>query len=377
MVRRPNTAVILARLNPLSLEPVSRTVEVGEYHDAWSLSPNRSQLALGISAPGRRGRVGILIVDLETMRVAREIETGIAAEALAWLAPRLIVAGLQRGGTVLVDPLTGEIVRRWPKFSDPQAAVPTRNGVVMLFPGPLETPDAAGAARLVLVDKRGRLRSVALERIRLAFREGVQSDEAGLAAGPGRARAYVFAADAPFAEVHLRRMAVAYRRVDALFPTPDDLGGGEVEPQGELSWRYRRALSVGNGRVLVFGRDDFGRVDSDDYVAVGAGAVVVDTVTWSSCVLDRTAGGAALVGGRVLAYGRGDASSRGLRAYTREGRKAFHLFQREHVWHAQGAGNLAYAHTGRAVYVVDVSAGKVVSEIAPRAELVDVVAGPS
>lgn len=82
---------VLARLDSLSLKPVSPQVPIPEYHDAWSLSPDGSQIALGMSAPGREGRVGVLLVDLDAMKVVRGIETGIAAEALAWLAPRVLV----------------------------------------------------------------------------------------------------------------------------------------------------------------------------------------------------------------------------------------------------------------------------------------------
>jgi hypothetical protein len=90
MLQQPDTGVILARLDPLSLDPVSRRVHLGEYHGAWSLSPDGTQLALGVSAPGESGRIGIVIVDPEDMRIVRAIETGGAAEALAWLTPHVL-----------------------------------------------------------------------------------------------------------------------------------------------------------------------------------------------------------------------------------------------------------------------------------------------
>ena len=379
----PSTAVVLARLDPLSLEPVSGSVEVGEYHDAWSMSPDGSHVAL---ARGGQG-IGVVIVDLDAMKVVRKVQTGIAAEELGWLAPRLLVAGLQRGGTVVVDPRTGEILRRWPRFSDPQASARTPQGLVMLFPGPLPTASVRPAARLAVVDVRGRLRSVTLERIRLALRDGVQWDEAGLAVDPRRARAYVFAADAPVAEVDLRTMRFSYHRVEPLFMRPREVRGSEAQPDADLSWRYRRALWLGDGRVLVFGGDDLGP-SSEGSRAIATGAMLVHTATWSACLLDAGAGGAAFVGGRVLVYGRGDRSSLGLRAYTVDGREAFRLFEREQVSDVNGAGHLAYV-SGRvleisrqggprsAFYVVDVSSGKVVTEIRPAAELVDVIAGSS
>lgn len=331
------------------------------------------------------------------MKVVRKVETGIAAEALAWLAPRLLVAGLQRGGTVVVDPLTGTILRRWPPLSDwptlsdpPQASARTRDGgLVMLFPGRRSNARTqTAAAQLAVVDALGHLRSVALERIRLAFHDGVQWDAAGLAVDPARARAYVVAADAPVAEVDLRTLRVSYHRLEVLFLRPGELAGSEAQPDDELSWRSRRALWLGEGRVLVLGRDYFRSAGSEVFEAIAAGAVLVDTATWSSCVLDARAAGAAFVAGRVLVYGRGDHRSRGLRAYTADGRKAFHLLDGKRVWGVQVAGRLAYV-SGRpiefspyggsrsVVYVVDARSGKVLSEIAPRGGLVDVVAGPS
>lgn len=129
--------------------------------------------------------------------------------------------------------------------------------------------------------------------------------------------------------------------------------------------------------MLVFGQDGFAAAGVQDFQAIAAGAILVDTATWSSCVLDTSAGGAAFVAERVLVYGRGDPARRGLRAYTVEGREAFHLFDGEQVWDIQVAAQLAYVSTRSAVHVVDVKSGKVVSEIVPPVELVDVIPGSS
>lgn len=375
----PNTAVIFARLDPLSLRPVSRRVRLGEYHDAWSLSPDRSRLALGVSAPGHTGRVGIVIVDLQAMKIVRQIETGGAAEALAWFAPDLLVAALVREGTVLVDPRTGKILRRWPRLSEPQASAGTRDGLVLLFPGPLRATDegeGTAAPRLAVVDAAGRLRSVVLERMQLGvrYREGVGfADEAGLAVDPNRERAYVFAANAPVADVDLGTMRVSYHRLEPLFLRPGELRGAAVQPE-DVGARIRRAFWLGDGHVLVFGRDLVleGREGFDSN---GAGATLVDTAQWKSCMLDARGGSAAFVEGRLLVYGGRDPSSTGLRGYTIDGREAFDLLDRIEVWNAQPAGEVAYLRTRTAVYIVDVVSGNVLSEIKPPVELVDVVAG--
>lgn len=310
------------------------------------------------------------------MQLGREVQTGIAAEALGWLAPRLLVAGLQRGGTVIVDPLTGEIVHRWPGFSFPDASARTPDSLVMLLPQ-LRTAEpnlpltrVAGAPRLAVVDAKGGLRSVTLSRIPLGVRSrnGIPyQDHAALAVDAVRARAYVFAANAAAAAVDLRTMRVSYHRLAS---------GRSGQSMKKVLARERHALLLGDGRVLVFGRD-FVPSGRSPFAAVAAGATLVDLGDWTSRVLDPRAGGAAFAAGRLLVYGSRGVAEPGLRSYTLEGRKAFHLFDREQVWDVQTAGSLAYVRTPRALRVVDLTSGKVVSKIVPLVELLDVIVASS
>jgi len=269
----------------------------------------------------------------------------------------------------------------------PDASARTRDGLVLLFPGPLRaTAEGEGTAapRLAVIDAPGRLRSVALERIQLGvrYREGVGfADEARLAVDPGRERAYAFAADAPVADVDLRTMRVTYHRLEALFLGPGEFGGAGAQPKGAVRARNRRALWLGDGHVIVFGRD-YVATDGEDFASIPAGATLVDTARWSLCMLDARASGAAFDAERLLVYGPGSPVSRdlrgvGLRAYTVEGRETFHLFDREQVWDVQVTANRAYVRTARAVYLVDARSGNVLSEIVPPPELVDVVVEPS
>jgi hypothetical protein len=181
-------------------------------------------------------------------------------------------------------------------------------------------------------------------------------------------------------------MRVSYHRLEAFFLSPGELRGTKVG-QEDVRARIRRALWLGDGRVLVFGRDlvPAGR---EGLPSIAAGATLVNTARWSSCTLDAKAGGAAFVAGKVLTYGSGDPASRGLRGYTVQGQAAFHLVEGERVSEVQAAGHLAYVRgsvievspqggTRSTVYVVDVRSGKILREIAPRGELIDVVAGSS
>ena len=347
---------------------------MGEYHDAWSLSPDRSQLALGISAPGRKQRIGILIVDLRAMQVVTRVETGIAAQALGWPAPRRLVASLQTGGTVLVDPLTGKILRRWPGFSYPDASARTRGGFVMLFGGTNEalfggspvTPPRSIVPRLGVVDARGRLRSVPLEQIRLTVRYRLYSaDRAGMAVDPSQARAYVFAANAPAAIVDLRTMRVSYR--------PVALGPRDGENRKVLA-RDRRALWLEDGQVVVFGLD---RLPEAGRETTPAGATLVNTATWRTRLLDRTADGAAFAAGTLLTYRSRGAVRNGLRMYALGGGRGLTLLDGEDVVDVQAASGRAYVRTPSAVYVLDVMSKRIVNKIVPPVELRDVIIGSS
>ena len=366
-----NRPAILARFDPFSLSAVSPKVEVGEYHHAWSFSPDGSQLAL---ARGGQG-IGIQIVDLAAMKLVREVQTGIAAEALGWLAPRRLVAGLQRGGTVLVDPVTGAIVRRWPGFSFPDAWARSRDGLVMLLPRLRKSPPnlpltrVAGPPRLAVADAQG-LRSVLLGRIRLGVRvrNGIHfGDYAGLAVDPERGRAYVFAGSAPVAEIDLRTMRISYHR---LRPSPSGRARRNVLA------RDRSALWLGDGRMLVFGRDELVPTRRERFPSSPAGASLIDTATWRRRLIDAKAGGAAFAGGRLLAFGS-DGVKVGLRAYTLGGRKAFELFKNQRVLDVFVTADWAYVRLPTAVYVIDVTSGKIIRKITPPVDLLDLIVGPS
>jgi hypothetical protein len=372
ILERPaNGSAFLARLDPQSLKPVSRKVEVGEYHRTWTLSPDGSHVALGVGGQG----IGIEIVELETMKLVRRVRTGIAAEALDWLTPRRLVAGLQRGGTVLVDPRTGRILRRWPAFSFPDASAHAPGRFVLLVPQLRKsTPGlplrrVAGSPRLAVVDAKGRLRSVTLRRIRLGVRSsnGIQyADHAGLVVDRAREQAYVVAAGAPVANVDLRTMRVSYHRLEPLLQ----------RPRNPVVVRERGALALGSGQLVVFGRDLVIAHGPKEPVLVPAGAAVVNTAGWSWHTLDRAGTGVALAGRRIVVYGPGryPAAGVGLRGYTAGGRRVFSLFNRKRVFDVRVAGRSLYVRTSRAVHVVDGRSGKVVREIAPPVDLVDVIA---
>lgn len=360
-------SAVLARRDALSFQPVSRSIAVPEYHDAWALSPDGKQIALGISAPssefgGRQGRVGVLLVDLTTMRVLRGIETGIAADALAWLTPTRLVAGLLREGTVLIDPRTGTIVTRWPEFSDPQASAQTDDALVMLAgPDPDTTADTATApVRLAVVDASAGLRTVSLERIELRsqFADGTHySDRAGLAVDPTHKRALVVAAGSPIAEVDLRTLRVTYHS-NVL---------EDVQATNDVLAHTRNALWLRDERFLVFGRDVR---PSGEFAA---GASIIDTADWTSCSINAEAGKATISPDRLLLYADGAGPGVGLRGYTVTGRPAFQLFAGDHLSNVFVAAGRAYIQNMRRFRVVDASTGEILSDIPASFQIADLI----
>jgi hypothetical protein len=380
MFSLPNTAVVLVRVAPLSLEPISRRVVIGEYHQAWSRSPDGSKVALGTGGQG----IGVKIVDLEAMRVIGRVDTGIAAEELAWLSPRRLVAGLQRGGTVVIDPQSGSVLRRWRHAGSPTASVRIPEGVVTLH-GVGTSGVRRTNPRLAVVDQRGeRFRNATLRGIQLEVREEagfIFTDYAGLAVDPQRARAYVVAADSPVAEVDLNTMRVTYHRLESLELPPNELAG-KAYPSDAVLQRRRVGVWLGGGRLAVSGRDVV-RGDSGKFTIVPGGLTLVDVGTWGECTLTGNSSGATLVGQRLLSYGPGrpvsaqgaGTESNGLTGFTLRGREAFQLFAGEPVWDVHATARRAYVRTRRGLRVVEPRSGQVLRAITPAPDLVDVISG--
>lgn len=331
-----NSATILARLDPLSLAVRPPRLEVGEYHSAWSFSPSGSQVALGTGGQG----LGIRIVDVARMKVVREIQTGIAAEALAWMAPRRLLALLQSGNVVSVNPQTGRVLRRraFPAGSQcgPQPTTVTGQSWMVLL-----APSGRALARLVVVDGQGQMRAVTLPRLRIAGacrRGDVTVDEAA-------GRALVIGAGALVAEVDLRTLRVSYNRVAGMRSWPSG--------RRQLAWLADGLLATSIRR---------------GFRSLPAGVSVIDTRTWRARVIDQNAGAMRVIAGKLLvfdgrelSYGRNDrAPSIGLRAYAADGTKLFNVLGDQMVSDLQVFNDYAYARTVTGVDVVDISSGVVV-----------------
>ena len=197
-------------------------------------------------------------------------------------------------------------------------------------------------ARLMLVDARGELRSVALNGIRR---------NAGLAANRRTGRAFVVGNGTRAAEVDLRTMSVRYRRLRV-----------------PRTARSREALWLGGGLMAVWGGS-------------AAGVWVVDTRTWDVRIVSRAATGARRAAGRLLVYSDLGLGRRvrgvGLRVHTRDGsRLVRHLFG-ERKLAVEVAGGRAYvsgrdAGGRRAAWMVDARSGELIRRLGPPRRAYDV-----
>jgi hypothetical protein len=324
----------LARLAPSSLRPAAARVNLPEYHDNWSFSPDGSRVALGMGGAGDICGRGICIVDVRSMTIAARIAAPTAVEAVAWLRPRRIVGVLQAGGIVVGDPVTGAVLRRSALPYDtyyPAVARTSARFAVMFDSRP---------ARLALIDSRGELRTVALRGF---------GPNAGLAADRGAARAFVVGAGRRVAVVSLGTMSVRYRRVRV----PD-------------AARSREAVWLGGGLLGVW--------------ASSAGVQVIDTRTWAVRSVNRRATSLRRAAGRLLVYseryGR-RAAGIGLRVYTRDGsRLVRHLFgQRKLSVEVAGDRAFVYGRNARgrpAAWMVDARSGELIRRLGPPRRAYDV-----
>jgi hypothetical protein len=347
----------LVRLDANSLRPASKRLALGGNAYAWSFSPDGRRLALGVD----RVR-GVRIVDVRRMKLAGRIQTwGGGIAALAWVAPRRIL-GWEGAGLFLLDPLAR---KRLPSPGGPAGDVllaeRTGNRLVLLAAAPFEI----GAARLVVVEADGSVRSVQLDRIRAgtslpletrrgeSYRPALVLDQAG--------HAYVVAAgDEPVAEVGLDRLTVTYHdleREQSLLTRFRNWLEPAAQAKEPLAGSSRAGIWLGDGKLAIWGYDS---------VPVGAGAVdttpvglsVVDTKDWTTRTIDARARQAAFAAGTLLAT----SEQGGLTGFTTDGARRYHVFERARPFVVATFDARAFvAFDRKPIHVVDAATGGVIT----------------
>jgi hypothetical protein len=309
----------LGRFDPDTLTPVGASIEVGEPHTGPVLSPTANRFAMGVSAnpspgAGPGGRVGLWIVDPSRMEVEHAVQTGIAAEVVAF--PGVVAALLQNGRLVTVDPRTGSITgRHTVGYSScaPPAVHAAGRGVFV------NEIRANGLIEMAFVDADGTLHK---KTVQLGGGWTGSCRNTPLVADPARHRVYV---------VGPRNVAVvdvATRRAT-------------LRPIGDSSTSRYAALVPGGGLA----------------VAGAQGLRVLDTRTWTTRWRDRAARSVIVSGRTVLASGHG------VRARAAGGR----LRWRRAVAGAAiaAAAGRVYVNTRKELRILDLASGRQVGSHPP------------
>jgi hypothetical protein len=305
----------------------------------------------------------VQIVDARAARSLRLIRTGrrTAWWLLAWSrARRLLAVGYGSGRSyplVVLDPVRGRVVRSVRVAGFVTAAAPAAAGLAFL----VSPPDRVGDATLVLVDREGRERRIALPGITAGLVPPASPDGIAQTRTPGLAiaggRAFVASATEPrIVEVDLAS-GVA---VDHPLATAEAAKGSQGSE--------RQIAPIGPGRLALTG------AEYDDTATVTAarqrpaGLRIVDTRTWRARLEDPAASRFDVVPGGGLALWNAGAPGRtGVTLLDRAGRRTATLLRGRRLVRLQLAGGRAYATATRPrhrTWVVDLRSRRVVARLA-------------
>ena len=341
----------IVRVNPRTLEPVSRPIET--FRRGWSrdFSPNGRFLAYAASARPAR----IQLIDVVRWRSVGVLTRGDIG-TLTWARDdRLIEAG----GTeirVLAVPGGRLVARhRLDRFWVDSRSDPERRRA----PDPAPPGDRPGRA----APGRRRWRPPAHPARPDRVRGKSQGDSAAGAGGrPSGGRAYVVAPREPLvAEVDLASGAVSYHSL-----------GASASKGDEEAW-FRDAEWTVDGQLAITG-DHMPRPLRNGLPAAGPipyGLRLVDPLDWSLRTVNRRTNLFETAGDRLLAHGttwnRGwrKSTSTGLLAFDLGGQPAFGRFGGKDVTVLGDHGRYAYVwvRPDRMLHVLDLRSGRTVNAI--------------
>jgi hypothetical protein len=369
------TNATLVRVDPQLLQPRDgKRIQVGSGGCAprvggtacwsippWTVSPDGKQLAVA-----RNDASSLRLVDVGHMRVTANIRIdGGAIGALAWLAPRRLVAVQESPGErqrlLAVDLVKRRVAARYALGGSVERLAQTSQELVML----LAPAKAIGPAKIAVANRLGAVRFVRLERVLAGSKvlatgsdHRVDTELPGLDVAPQSRRAFVVGNGA-VAEIDLRNLMVSYATLERRTLL------SQLKPAAatkQESGHVREARYLAGNLLAISGADtEQGRTQP-------AGLLVADTRGWSVRMIDRGATGFEVAGDLLLAMGgswdavTGRATGMGLAAYAFDGRKRFQVFDGEQAWLAEVYGGRAYVGiVGQdGLSIIDLPGGNVV-----------------
>lgn len=354
---------MLRRLGADTLAPRAGGIDLGEYHDAWTFSPDRLTLAIGTF-----GRTGVRLVDPAALRVVRDIPMPVAAIGIGWITPERIAVLLQRGGVVIVNARDGRIERRWrlsyrlPCRQRRQATTP--HGVVFVVASRDDS-----AIRLIRVDDDAGIRILELPRVQ-APSSPQMCGASAFAIDPAGQRALVAGSRGPVAEVDLGSLAVTYPASPKL---REKLGQSTDCPTRRDCTGRRTAVWPAAHTLAIGGVNRTERRGARTETPTGI--ALIDTRTWSGRLIDRSASEVTTTAdGTHLTFGGGRS---GVRAAALDGTPRWAALQDEKVRSTSVAGNRVYAldAAATATHVLDAATGARISSTATDLGHLDVLTG--
>jgi hypothetical protein len=282
----------LVRLDRDTFEPLGKpVVQLGDSTDGRAISPDRQQFAFGGSVQGQLYVVDMArFTKLRTIQVLhgrRNSKPQLVVEA--WPRRHVVVGYAQRfhahesnaARLVIVDPTKADRVRLLPLGGSVVLARHTRDGHAVFIVAPA---NRVAPARLVVVNRRGRVHSVTLGRISAGFvdsgeQPSLQERTPGLAVND--TRALVVGGHHLIASVDLHSLAVGYHRIPHLMrarlpATPPMEEGSD----GGLHSMDRGATFLGHHRLLVTGGERDPLAHQNKVRDVGHPATIVDLRRW-------------------------------------------------------------------------------------------------
>jgi hypothetical protein len=277
----------LINLDPTTLaETAPGSLRPGDWPTSQVLSPDGTTIAFGTNDgtiikidPSTFTRTGVVQVLNEGPYANQELSL------LSWPTSRLII-GLAQGGTahvlppgrlLLIDPVTGQIRREVALAGSAVAESAASDGTAVLLVGALHD---AGAARLVTVNREGRVRSVVLPAVKAGWNTEADQQWPGLlvhgrtayAVGEGES---ITTVDLNSLEVRTHRvLGLMVERILPLAPALTPGSGGIFRVIG------RAATWIAPHELLITGADTFPADSGTRNQSVSHPATAVDTRTW-------------------------------------------------------------------------------------------------
>jgi len=350
------TGARLAKLDARTLRPISRMVDAGTGVSYVARSPGRG--ALVAFTGGRRGEL-LRFLDLDRMRWTGDMSVSGSVSAAIWrLADRLVVVTAGRASAVVIMDPAARRIRARRNLGGTVVATNVGADRLVAVVAPF---DRIGEAWLVVVDERGRVRTVELPNVR-AGTEVVSTDpyvgrheRPAVAVDSRGERAVVLTARGTAVEVDLASLAT---RSHTLALSRADKGGAGSD---------RSALWISPNTIAVTGSDV--SEDGGETRWTPAGLKLVNVSDWSIRILETATVQMTYAWGTLLAHGGvWDAQTRrsvypGVAGYGTDGALRFRLFEGETIGPAAIVGWLAYFTDDNATRftIVDTNTGAVVA----------------